>query len=234
VLQATRLLRPGESQRLAFDAPETPDDYPYVCTFPGHWLRMNGVMEVVASYDELEAPVAPEPVVAAAPTRAFVREWKVGDLTAGLTRVTQRDPAPGRAVMEAASCLRCHSIGGEGGRTGPAFEDVAAKRNVSELLAHVLEPSMEIDAAYQSEMFFMLDGTLHAGRVVREEQGSAWVQEDPYSEADPVEVRLDEVEERVVSNLSTMPSGLLSTFQREEILDLLAHLHSLAPERKSP
>jgi putative heme-binding domain-containing protein len=105
---------------------------------------------------------------------------------------------------------------------------------VSELLAHVLEPSLEIDAAYRSEMFFLRDGTLRAGRVLREEGGSAWVQVDPYSEAEPVEVRLDEVEERVASQLSTMPSGLLSTFQREEVLDLVAYLRSLAPERKSP
>lgn len=233
VLHATRLLRPGESQRLVFDAPETPDLYPYVCTFPGHWLRMNGVMEVVASYDELEAPAAAEPVAAAAPTRAFVREWRFGDLSGALTGVDDRDPAPGRAVLEAASCLRCHAVGGEGGSTGPAFEDVVAKRSLSELLTHVLEPSLEIDEAYRNEMFFLLDGTLRAGRVVREEAGRVWVQEDPYSQAEPVEVALDQVEERATSNLSTMPSGLLSTFQRDEILDLLAFLRSLAPERKT-
>ncbi|HVS18136.1 MAG TPA: plastocyanin/azurin family copper-binding protein, partial [Planctomycetota bacterium] len=232
VLHATRQLRPGQSQRLEFVAP-SPADYPYVCTFPGHWLRMNGVMEVVASYDELEAPEA-TPVASSAPTRAFVRQWSFDDLTGSLAGIAQRDPAPGRAVLEAASCLRCHALAGAGGGTGPAFEEIAARRTTAELLAHVLEPSLEIDEAYRTEMFFMLDGTLRAGRVVREDARSAWLQVDPYSEAEPVEVSLDEVEERVVSQLSTMPAGLLSTFRSDEILDLLAHLRSLAPERKSP
>ncbi|MCB1231770.1 MAG: HEAT repeat domain-containing protein [Verrucomicrobiae bacterium] len=32
---------------LRFYAPEKPGDYPYICTFPGHWRAMRGVMEVV-------------------------------------------------------------------------------------------------------------------------------------------------------------------------------------------
>ncbi len=46
VLHATRMLAPGEEQILEFTAPEEPGDYPYVCTFPGHWRVMNGIMKV--------------------------------------------------------------------------------------------------------------------------------------------------------------------------------------------
>lgn len=49
VLAASRLLQPGQSDRIVFIAPERPDDYPYVCTFPGHWRTMNGVMTVTAA-----------------------------------------------------------------------------------------------------------------------------------------------------------------------------------------
>lgn len=233
VLHATRQLRPGQSQRLAFVAPQATGNYPYVCTFPGHWLRMNGVMRVVASYDELEEPLA---AAAAAPVaaRAFVRDWTFAELATSLGEVPARDTVAGRVVFEAASCVRCHTAQGSGGRTGPVLDEVAAKRTTAELLAHVLEPSREIAPEYVNEMFFLLDGTLRAGRVVREDAQQAWVQVDPYAEQEPLAVSLAEVEERVVSNLSTMPSGLLSTFRREEILDLLAYLRSLAPERKSP
>jgi azurin len=48
VLHASRLLQPNETQHLAFVAPEKPGEYPYVCTFPGHWRTMNGVMKVTA------------------------------------------------------------------------------------------------------------------------------------------------------------------------------------------
>lgn len=51
VLHATRMLQAGESVRLQFVAPEREGNYPYICTFPAHWITMKGVMEVVA-YDE--------------------------------------------------------------------------------------------------------------------------------------------------------------------------------------
>jgi len=47
VLFSTPLVNPGQTYKLTFKAPETVGDYPYVCTFPGHWTLMNGVMKVV-------------------------------------------------------------------------------------------------------------------------------------------------------------------------------------------
>ena len=46
VLFHTALVNPEQSVTLEFIAPEQPGDYPFVCTFPGHWSIMNGVMKV--------------------------------------------------------------------------------------------------------------------------------------------------------------------------------------------
>ncbi len=46
VLYHTKLLNPKESETLEFTAPAEKGDYPYLCTFPGHALIMNGVMKV--------------------------------------------------------------------------------------------------------------------------------------------------------------------------------------------
>lgn len=46
VIAATPLVNPDQTYRLRFTAPATPGDYPFVCTFPGHWRMMNGVMKV--------------------------------------------------------------------------------------------------------------------------------------------------------------------------------------------
>jgi len=46
VLQQTRLLQPGEKQTIIFRLPDTAGDYPYLCTFPGHWRLMQGVLKV--------------------------------------------------------------------------------------------------------------------------------------------------------------------------------------------
>jgi uncharacterized cupredoxin-like copper-binding protein len=60
VLHATKLIKEGETERLGFTAPKEPGEYIFVCTFPGHWVRMYGVMLVVSSLDAWEAkPTVP-------------------------------------------------------------------------------------------------------------------------------------------------------------------------------
>jgi putative membrane-bound dehydrogenase-like protein len=49
VLFATALVNPQQTVKLRFTAPAKAGDYPFVCTFPGHWSIMNGVMKVVAA-----------------------------------------------------------------------------------------------------------------------------------------------------------------------------------------
>jgi len=46
IMHASGLAQPGETVVLEFTAPEEPGDYPYICTYPGHWALMNGVMHV--------------------------------------------------------------------------------------------------------------------------------------------------------------------------------------------
>lgn len=60
VLHASHLVQPGKSETLSFDAPKDPGEYGYVCTFPGHWVRMYGVMLVVPDLDEYDTkPIVP-------------------------------------------------------------------------------------------------------------------------------------------------------------------------------
>ena len=45
VIAATKLLGPGENETITFTAPE-PGDYQFVCSFPGHFAMMRGIMVV--------------------------------------------------------------------------------------------------------------------------------------------------------------------------------------------
>jgi putative membrane-bound dehydrogenase-like protein len=47
VITATNLIDPNSEVVLRFYAPKEKGDYPFVCTFPGHWKLMNGIMQVV-------------------------------------------------------------------------------------------------------------------------------------------------------------------------------------------
>lgn len=46
VLVFTDMVNPAGEFRIHFKAPEEKGDYPYLCSFPGHWLAMNGVLKV--------------------------------------------------------------------------------------------------------------------------------------------------------------------------------------------
>jgi len=59
VLEATRLLNWNETERLTFKAPKEAGEYPFLCTFPGHWVRMYGVMLVVDNLETWEAKRTP-------------------------------------------------------------------------------------------------------------------------------------------------------------------------------
>ena len=47
VIAHTKLLGPGESDTVTFDAPFVPGDYPFFCSFPGHYAQgTRGMMTV--------------------------------------------------------------------------------------------------------------------------------------------------------------------------------------------
>jgi uncharacterized cupredoxin-like copper-binding protein len=60
VLASTSLVQEGETARLTLTVPATPGEYVFLCTFPGHWVRMYGVMLVVPDLDAWQAnPAVP-------------------------------------------------------------------------------------------------------------------------------------------------------------------------------
>jgi azurin len=46
VLFATPLVNAGKSYQLEFKAPDKDGDYPFICSFPGHWRVMKGILRV--------------------------------------------------------------------------------------------------------------------------------------------------------------------------------------------
>jgi azurin len=46
ILCHTRILDPQKTTTIHFAAPAQPGRYPYLCTFPGHWMVMRGVLIV--------------------------------------------------------------------------------------------------------------------------------------------------------------------------------------------
>jgi azurin/glucose/arabinose dehydrogenase len=48
VIVHSLVLQPEETDRIYFTAPTTPGDYDYICSFPGHFSLMKGILRVIA------------------------------------------------------------------------------------------------------------------------------------------------------------------------------------------
>ena len=47
IIAYSSMAAPGETVEVTFTAPSTAGDYPFICTFPGHYMTMKGTMHVV-------------------------------------------------------------------------------------------------------------------------------------------------------------------------------------------
>ncbi len=238
VLFATRLLQPQETAKLDFTAPSQVADYPYVCTFPGHWQRMRGVMHVVSSLDDIPAEVlAGTPSNTATGTvRPFVKAWTIQDLAGKVEHLGhgKRDKERGKQLFTTLSCVQCHTINGEGGKVGPDLKGVKekladGKMTLVDVLTEVVEPSKVIDDKYRTHVFALTNGKFLTGIIESRNETELRVLANPLEQKENKEavvIKTDDIDEQVASKVSLMPQGLLNTLQEDEILDLLNYVIS--------
>src|SRR5205823_14767386 len=113
VLFATKLLDPGQQTKLAFTAPAKAGEYPYLCTYPGHWRRMVGTLAVV---NDVEGYLASHAEFA----EPKLTEWKLEDLAPNLPGIgAGRNLAGGKEHFTKLACAQCHKLGSEGYAYGP-------------------------------------------------------------------------------------------------------------------
>jgi putative heme-binding domain-containing protein len=157
--------------------------------------------------------------------RAFVQAWRMQDLEPGLADAIegQRDLARGPRLLREAQCLTCHRVDGRGQALGPELDGLAGRFAPLDLLESLLAPSREVPERYRDTLITTSDGRLHIGRLVGEEEGALLLL-DSYGARTVLRIPRSEILEQAESPVSPMPEGLLDTFTREEIYDLVAYL----------
>lgn len=225
VLHATHMVQPHQRERLTFDAPTEPGEYPYVCTFPQHWYRMYGVMVVVDDLDAwLQEPVPPADPIGS--DRAFVQAWTVDDFRDDIeSGLRGRSPEIGRKLFAEASCQACHKMNGEGGVMGPELTDVFRRweGDAVGVMREILDPSHRVEDQYAMHLVLTVDGQTISGIVTADGDESVTLLTNPES-PEPTVIDRDDIEEMVRSATSMMPKALLDQYTRDEVLEILAYL----------
>lgn len=224
IVHAANMIGPTRASRvhvLRFLAPAEPGIYPYVCTFPGHWVIMNGIMVVASDAEEAERLLAArEPEI--------VNQWSLADFANDL----EIDPKDERAVMRGmqafvkARCNQCHAVAGHGLNLGPDLTDVGKRFTGRKLLQQVLEPSAEINKKYQTLQFLLNNGKIISGVVTETSAGEYHIITNLLNPRDVTVIRNDEIDETIVSSVSSMPAGLVNVLTQAEILDLVTFLQA--------
>lgn len=225
ILHASPMIGPTRSSLvhvLRFHAPTEPGIYPYVCTFPGHWVVMNGVMVVskdAKSADRMLAESKPK----------IVKQWAMNDFVDFSTSSRQTDPkahARGMVAFVKANCNQCHVIAGHGVDLGPKLADSVKQIKGIELLRQMIEPSSTIHKDFQSHQFLLSDGRVVTGVIVKEDKRKYSVATNLLTPNSLTQIRKRDVEIKSASKVSPMPAGLLDVLTQDEIMDLHVYVES--------
>ncbi|MCA9246401.1 MAG: HEAT repeat domain-containing protein [Planctomycetales bacterium] len=204
---------------LRFEAPREPGIYPYVCTFPGHWVVMNGVMVVAEDLADVDAMLA-----AAQPQ--VVQEWTIADFPEVQVPADEHAPMRGMQAFVKARCNQCHIVAGHGVNLGPDLTESVKKLRGAKLLEQILDPSATIHEKFQTHQFLMEDGQIITGVIAKEDDAEYQVMSNLLTPNVVTRVKKAEIEEQAASNVSPMPPGLANVLTRDEIFDLLAFLEN--------
>jgi putative heme-binding domain-containing protein len=241
ILLSSNLLQTRETQKLSFTAPLQPGVYPYVCTYPGHWMRMHGALYVVEDLDAYHAnptaylmknplPIKDELLKDTRPRT----EWKFEELASAIEGMKSgRSYSNGKQMFAVGTCVACHKMEGVGNEFGPDLTKLDVKMKSVDILKDVIEPSFKINEKYQTFIFELGSGKTVTGIILEETKETVKIIENPLAKAEPLVIKVADIDSRKKSPISMMPKGLLDKLTRDEVLDLIAYIASRG-DRKHP
>jgi putative heme-binding domain-containing protein len=138
------------------------------------------------------------------------------------------DPAAGRKLFfdakAKAPCAKCHTVGGEGGRIGPALDRIASRRAPEFIMESIVLPSKEIAPEFEAVAVATEDGRVLTGLRVNETNFSIQLHEENGRFHSFLKRDLDEVK---VLKTSLMPDNFAAVLTVKELHDLFAYLMTL-------
>ncbi len=159
------------------------------------------------------------PLLTAPPAETSVTEKDV------LAAMATADPERGRELFlhpRGAGCVKCHVMEGRGNRFAPDLSDIGSRaRRPQILIDSILHPSAVITEGFAQQQVVTTDGRTWAGAILEE---TGRLLKLVNSDGDVVVIRTSDVEERVSTKVSAMPSGFGKLLTAQQLADIVAWL----------
>jgi putative heme-binding domain-containing protein len=163
-----------------------------------------------------------------ATSRKFVKMWTMEDFKGAFDAPLKgRNFNRGKETFQAAGCIQCHNIQGTGGNVGADLSKAGEEYPGIELLRQIIDPSARIKDDYRVFAVFLKNEDRYKGMIVKRDGDTIQLAENLQEPGKTVSIKKADISRVVPSDVSPMPTGLLVTLTRDEILDLLAYIVSL-------
>jgi putative heme-binding domain-containing protein len=134
------------------------------------------------------------------------------------------DRAKGKAIFSA-SCAKCHTLFGQGGKVGPDLTPYQ-RHDVANLLLSIVNPSAEIREGFETIQAATTDGRVVSGLLIEKDPRVLILRG---SDGQTITLRRDDIDEIQPQRQSLMPEGLLKPLSEQQVRDLFAYLRSSQP-----
>jgi quinoprotein glucose dehydrogenase len=125
-------------------------------------------------------------------------------------------------TSSAAECVRCHSIGGQGGEVGPNLSNIGSVLTREQIVQALIEPSARLSPGFGMVMLTLKDGTSAAGILAQENEHELVLKT---SEAEPLKIAVSRIAKRENVPSSMPPMG--NIMSKREIRDVVEFLSNL-------
>jgi putative heme-binding domain-containing protein len=180
-------------------------------------------------YQELSGNYSPATAVAELPEPIGPGNTYTGDAIGNVVWGASEN-APdferGQRAFQAGMCILCHRMRGEGGASGPDLTQAHTKFSRYDLMFAIYSPNDDISDQYANTLFQMKDGKKVAGRIKSENNEIVVLMPNPFNEQYTVTLSKKDIEERGISPISPMPTGLLNRLNEQEIRDLFQYIQA--------
>lgn len=165
-------------------------------------------------------------IAAAGSITSGAKKLTVEEMAAFVADVRNKgDRTRGEAIYRRASlsCMKCHAIGGAGGKVGPDMGSIGGSAQIDYLIESLLDPNAKVKEGFHTLVVITDDGKTYSGIKVRQTNTQLILRN---AEGAETAIALDAIDEQV-NGTSLMPAGLSDKLTHQELVDVVRFLSEL-------